>query len=179
MPLADALRRFARETGYDVVFPEHLVEGRRSAPVRAPRGHHDALLQMLAGSGLVPRFTRRDAFVLEAIVPVEAPDLSLERIDVLTTPEHRAAEYRWYGDKLVEASLRILRRSRELGFRTYDFTLYVWLSGDGRIVDLDGYGSAKNQEALGLAKDVLRGALVGTTPPARMPQPVGLRITAQ
>ena len=63
MPLAEALRQFARVSGFDVVFPEDLVAGRRSAPIKNARSAHDALAQMLAGSGLAPRFTRPDAFI--------------------------------------------------------------------------------------------------------------------
>jgi hypothetical protein len=180
VPLAEALRRFAKERGYDVVFPEMLVEGKRAAPIREAGSAYDALTQMLAGSGLVPRFTRPDAFVLEPASPTAPADMSLERIEVLTSPfGGMSAEYRWYGEKLLETSLRTLRQSRELGLKTYDFTLYVWLSGEGEIVDLEGYGGAENQEALAMAKEMLRGVLVGTIPPLDMPQPVGLRIVAQ
>ncbi len=180
MPLAEALRRFAKESGYDVVFPEGLVEGKMAAPVRDAANAHDALIQMLAGSGLVPRFTRPDAFVLEAAMIPSSADLSLDRIEVLTSAlGERKAEYRWYGERLLEASLRILRQSRELGFRTYDFTLYVWLSGDGKIVELGGDGVVENQEVFSIAKNMLLGMGVGIIPPVDMPQPVGLRITAQ
>lgn len=180
VPLAEALRRFAKERGYDVVFPEKLVDGKRAAPIREAGSAYDALTQLLAGSGLVPRFTRPDAFVLEPAAAAVPADMSLERIEVLTSPlGGMGTEYRWYGEKLLETSLRTLRQSRELGLRTYDFTLYVWLSGEGEIVDLEGYGGAENQEALAMAKEMLRGVLVGTIPPLDMPQPVGLRIVAQ
>lgn len=180
IPLADALRRFAKDSGYDVVFPEELVRGKRAAPVGDTHDAYETLTRLLAGSGLVPRFTRPDAFVLEPATPHASADLSLEKINVLSQPlGERSVEYRWYGEKLLETSLRTLRRSRELGFTTYDFTLYVWLSDDGQIVDLEGYGDAENQEALSIAKKMLLGLVVGITPPVNMPQPVGLQIIAQ
>ena len=179
-PLADALRQFGKSNGYDVIVAEGLVEGRRAGPVHKARTAYDALMQMLDGSGLVPRFTRPDAIILERAEQQAPPDMSLEEIDVLTSA-FRASndEYRWYGEKLLGASLRLLRRSSELGARSYDFTLYVWLSADGRITGLDGFGSGTNEEALGVARKLLDGMTVGSSPPANMPQPVGLRIVAQ
>lgn len=179
-PLADALRQFGKRNGYDVIVAEELVEGKRAGAVHKARTAYDALMQMLEGSGLVPRFTRPDALILELASRQEAPDMSLDEIDVLTSA-FRASndEYRWYGEKLLGASLALLRRSSELGARSYDFTLYVWLSTDGRIVGLDGFGAGSNEEALSTARRLLDGMTVGSPPPANMPQPVGLRIVAQ
>lgn len=178
--LAEALRWFARASGYDVVFLEGLVEGRRSAPVKNARNAHDALTQMLAGSGLVPRFTRPDAFILEPLAASASADLSLDRIEVVSPIlDDKRMAYRWYGEKLLEVSLATLRRSRELGMRSYDFTIYVWLSADGEIENLEGSGGAGQREVVGIAKGMLKGLVVGIIPPANMPQPVGLRITAQ
>lgn len=180
IPLAEALRTFARQSGYDVVFTEELVRGKATIGVRANASAYETLTRMLAGTGLAPRFTRRDAFVVEAIAESNAPDLALAPIEVVTTPpEVRQAEYRWYGEKLLQASLAALRGSGELGKQTYDFTLYIWLSHEGRVVDLDGQGSGAGSEALSRAKNVLTGLRIDAPPPANMPQPVGLRISAQ
>lgn len=180
MPLGEALRRFAKASRYDVVFQEELVRGRRSAAVVGPGSPHDALVQMLAGSGLTARFTRPDALILERQSAADAPDLALQRIDVVApVPAERQAQYRWYGEKLLQASLKTLRQSREMGMRSYDFTIYVWLSAEGTVVDLEGHDGAGQNEVLGIAKAMLKGLIVGIVPPVDMPQPVGLRITAQ
>jgi hypothetical protein len=179
-PLADALRQFGKRNGYDVIVAEELIEGKRAGSVQKAQTAYDALMQMLDGSGLVPRFTRRDAIILESAARQAPPDMSLDEIDVLTSAfRANNDEYRWYGEKLLGASLALLRRSGELGARSYDFTLYIWLSADGQIVGLDGFGDEKNDEALGLARKLLDGMAVGSPPPANMPQPVGLRIVAQ
>lgn len=178
MPLAEALRQFAKRTGYDVVFPESLVEGRQSAPVRDARNAHHALTQLLYGSALVPRFTRKDAFILERADEVAAADITLDKIEVASSPADAAA-YRWYGEKLLERCLSELRRSRDIGLRSYDFTLYVWLSHDGKIESLKGTADTAQEEILGIAATMLKGLVVGSEPPANMPQPVGLRISAQ
>lgn len=177
MPLADALRLFAKKTGYDVVFQESLVRGRRSAPVQNARNPHHALTQLLAGSALVPRFTRRDAFILEPAGGAATADLTLARI-VIASAADRAA-YRWYGDKLLDRCLSTLRHSGEMGVRSYDFMIYVWLTDDGRVEALRGAGEADQAEMIRIASVMLTGLAVGTTPPANMPQPVGLRITAR
>ena len=179
-PLADALRQFGKRHGYDVIVAEEFVEGKRTAPVGKARTAYEALMQMLEGSGLVPRFTRPDAIILELAERQAPPDMSLDEIDVLASAfRANNDEYRWYGEKLLGASLTLLRRSSELGTRSYDFTLYVWLSADGRITGLDGFGTDRNEEALGIARKLLDGMTVGSPPPANMPQPVGLRIVAQ
>lgn len=175
MPLADALRRFAKVTGYDVVFQQSLVEGRRSAPVDDARNAHHALSQLLARSGLAPRFTRPDAFILEAEGGDDGADMVLQKIEVVSAAD--SAAYRWYGEKLLQLCLNTLRRSNEMGLRSYDFTLYVWLTEDGRVRDLQGAGD--QGEVIAIAGGMLKGLAVGTVPPANMPQPVGLRITAQ
>ena len=179
-PLADALRQFGKRHGYDIIVAEDLIAGKRAGSVHQARTSYDALMQMLEGSGLVPRFTRRDAIILESAARQAPPDMSLDEIDVLTSAfRANNDEYRWYGEKLLGASLALLRRSSELGTRSYDFTLYVWLSADGRITGLDGFGEGQNDEALSVARTLLDGMAVGSPPPANMPQPVGLRIVAQ
>ncbi len=179
-PLAEALRKFAQDSGYDAVFQESLVEGRRSAPVHDARNAHDALNQMLAGSGLVPRFTRPNAFILEVAGATAPAALSLERIEVVAPAvREREAAYRWYGEKLLEASLATLRRSPEMGMRAYDFTIYVYLSERGTIIDLEAGDASGQSDVLQSAARMLKGLAVGIVPPADMPQPVGLRISAQ
>lgn len=180
-PLADALRTFARVSGYDVVFADELVRGKTSTKIDAGATPVEALGQILRGSGLSPRFTRPDAFIIEAAAERAATaDLLLEPIEVvIAPPDLREAEYRWYGEKLLQESLAALRRSSELGMQSYSFTLYVWLSSDGQIVDLEGRGSEADNGALAKARGILMGMVVGSDPPANMPQPVGLRIISQ
>lgn len=181
MPLTEALRHFARATGNDVVFREEMVKGIAARAVRDAQDPYDALRQMLAGSGLSARFTRRDAFILEPEGQASKSDLALDRIEILAlNPAERRFAYRWYGEKLLEACLDTLRRSGQMGRRSYDFTIYVWLSEDGEVVDLAGGKPADgHDEALATAREVLRGLAVGSIPPADMPQPVGLRIVAR
>ncbi|MCG2839435.1 hypothetical protein L6Q21_00400 [Sandaracinobacter sp. RS1-74] len=179
-PLAEALRRFALKSGYDVVFAEELVRDHRAGPVSAARSPYEELVQMLAGTGLAPRFTRRDAFIVEPQQAPQAADLVLQQVDILASPFASGDDaYRWYGEKLLQSILGLLRRSGELGTRSYDFTLYVWLSDEGRVVDLSGYEVTRDEGALTLAKPMLTGLFVGTPPPSNMPQPVVLRIIAQ
>lgn len=180
MPLAEALRRFARATGNDVVFKEDMVRGLHARAVRNAGDPYDALRQMLAGTGLASRFTRRDAFILEVEGRREKPDLALDRIEILAlSPAERQSAYRWYGEKLLNACLASLRRSAEFGRRSHEFTVYVWLSDDGRVIDLAGVEGAAQDEILGIARQALTGLAVGSIPPANMPQPVGLRIVAR
>ncbi len=180
LPLAEALRRFSRAYGFDAVFPEALVEGRMAPAIRSSDSPHHTLDRLLAGSGLVVRFTRPDAFILEPFTQTAAADIALDRIEILTPVlDDGGAVYRWYGDKVLDASLRKLRRSRELGMLAYDFTLYLWVSDTGTVTDLRGVSTPEQETILHTAIGMLRGLAIGSVPPPDMPQPVGLRINAQ
>ncbi|VVE82438.1 STN domain-containing protein [Pandoraea sputorum] len=70
LPLKDALARFDTLTRMSVFYPSSLVEGRRSHAVSGIRAPHEALDEMLSGTGVTAERTAEDAFVL---APVNSP----------------------------------------------------------------------------------------------------------
>ncbi|HDS1038897.1 TPA: hypothetical protein QDZ42_001913 [Stenotrophomonas maltophilia] len=65
-PLAQALQQFGEHTGLAVLVDTRLLQDRRSAPVTGELLQGEALRQMVAGTGLVPRRVEQGAFTLVA-----------------------------------------------------------------------------------------------------------------
>lgn len=180
MPLDQALRRFGQTAGFDVVFKEDLVRGRQAAAVSRARSAHDALAQILNGTGLAARFTRPNAIILEPVGAEAAPsDLALDPLEVVSPLLAGPADYKWYGDKLLDACLSTLRRSAELKDRPFKLTVYLWVNDSGTVTDLRAYGEGDQIEIAKVANGILKGLAIDGLPPANMPQPVGLRIDAR
>ncbi|OYW44765.1 MAG: hypothetical protein B7Z08_08370 [Sphingomonadales bacterium 32-68-7] len=178
-PLGDALEEFSRRFSFDIVYPESLVHGLRAGPVTSAASPHRALDQLLRGTGLVARFTRPDAIILEPAGATSAPDMTLDALEVRPpTSAADASAYEWYGQRLLEASLDILRKSTGLAAKPYDLFVYVWVDGAGKVTDLRVYAGTGEEREAGVASDVLRALALPTPPPRDMPQPVGLRIAS-
>lgn len=173
-PLGVALEQFGRRTGFDIVFPENLVKGllAGSADDKAPP--HRALAQLLQGTGLVARFTRPDAVILERAQAVEAPDMVLDRLEVHASAIDRQNQYRWYGQHLLDESLVMLRGTTALATKSYDLFVYLWVDPQGKVTESRAYGASSGEASL--AASALKGMTLKLPPPADMPQPVGLRI---
>lgn len=181
LPLGEALEQFGRKAGFDIVFPETLVRGLRAGRVRPGAPPHEALDQMLKGTGLVARFTRPDAIILEPVQLAAAPDMTLDKLDVRApalTAAQRAGNYQWYGQKLLEKSLVLLRSTTGLATRSYDLFVYLWVDADGRVTDVRAYGGDGERQEAELAASALTALAVKIPPPLDMPQPVGLRIAS-
>lgn len=172
--LGEVLRRFARQSGFDIVFPEALVHGLVSGRAGPTPNPHLALQQILRGTGLTARFIRPDAVVLERRQPADSANMTLDRLAVRRSPT-RAAQYQWYGERLLGASLSLLRDTRELTDKSYELFVYLWIDDTGRVTASRAYGSAG---AVAVAA-VLDRLDIKETPPIDMPQPVGLRIASQ
>ncbi len=180
MPLSDALARLGGLAGFHVNYDERLAAGRRSSPVSGATTPHEALDQLLAGTGLVPRFTRRDAFTIVPRPTDESPDLRLDDL-VVTAPvigEAKAGDYAWYGGLLLEACFRKLRGQTALKGRRYQLQLYVWLDPDGAVSRVETVGPSDQVETRQLIEGALTGLRLAQLPPQAMPQPIRLRISA-
>ncbi len=177
-----ALQKFAEETGYDIIYPKALVRGRQSGlqtdVTTSGNDPRTRLLAILSGSGLVARFLRPDAVLLERGVPEEstATDMRLEKLEVRAPG---LDSYRWYGELLLQHSLAIFRNSNILSRRSYELFVYVWVDESGNIIDsrLRGQSDDDNQDFLSVA-ELLKDCSLDLAPPVGMPQPIGLRIAS-
>jgi hypothetical protein len=179
LPLGEALERFGRQSGFDIVYPESLVRGLRSGMVEPTASPHRALEALLKGTGLAARFTRPDAIILEPVRTADAPDMVLDRLQARAPTRGQAAAYQWYGQRLLEASLGRLRDSSGLVARSYDLFVYLWVDEQGSVTDTRVYSGNGEQREAGLAATILKDIALRLPPPADMPQPVGIRVAAQ
>lgn len=180
LPLTEALERLSRKAGFHVNYDERLARGRQAGAVSGAETPHEALDQMLAGTGLAPRFTRRDAFTIVPKAGNERPDLRLDDL-VITAPvigEAKGTDYAWYGGLLLQECFRKLRDQGALKGRRYELQIYVWLDPDGGVSRLETVGMADQAETRRLIEDALVGLRLRALPPQAMPQPVRLSISA-
>lgn len=180
MPLSDALARFGRQAGFHLNYDERLAEGRMSGPVRGALSPHAALDQLLAGTGLEPRFTRRDAFTIVPRAFDARPDMRLDDL-VVTAPVigvAKGTDYAWYGSLLLHECFKKLRLQSGLKGRKYELQIYVWLDPAGGVTRLETVGPTDQAETRQMIEEALVGLQVASLPPQAMPQPIRLRIIA-
>lgn len=155
LPLDTALDRYFRVTGVQLLYDAALADGRRSSPVRGNYTPRAALRRLLAGTGLIPRYSRPNAAILmlPAASPQAAP-IPLGRIVVRDrvvvgriTPAARLA---YYGilETTMQDRLRADRRTSHLAF-----AVLVDLSIDdrGNVVGIRlarGTGQARGDRAV-------------------------------
>lgn len=179
LPLSEALARLAEQSGFHVNYDERLAANLTSRPVSASTPQ-DALDQMLVGTGLTPRFTRRDAFTLVRRTLDARPDMRLDDM-VVTAPiigRARSSDYAWYGSMLLEECFRKLRGQAALKGRKYELQLYVWLDSSGAVTRLEAVGPEEQAETRMLIQQALVELRMVSLPPSAMPQPIRMRISA-
>jgi hypothetical protein len=179
LPLSEALARLAEQSGFHVNYDERLAHGLTSRSVSAATPQ-DALDQMLVGTGLAPRFTRRDAFTLVRRSLDARPDVRLDDM-VVTAPiigKARSGDYAWYGSMLLEECFRKLRGQSALKGRKYELQLYVWLDASGTVTRLEAVGPEEQAETRRLIEQALVEVRMVSLPPSAMPQPIRMRISA-
>ncbi|WP_010160502.1 STN domain-containing protein [Sphingomonas sp. PAMC 26617] len=179
LPLDAALDRYFRVTEVQLLYDAALATGRRSSPVRGSYTPREALRRLLAGTGLIPRYTRPNAAILTlpAASPQAAP-ISLGRIVVRErvaigrpSPVARLA---YYGilETAFEEHLRADRRTSGLAF-----TVLADLSIDdhGHVVGIrlsKGTGQTRGDRAVAA---VLTDTVV-PPPPDGLAQPLRLSL---
>ena len=179
MPLSEALARLAEQSGFHLNYDERLAHGLTSRPVQAMTPQ-SALDQMLVGTGLAPRFTRRDAFTLVRRSAEAGPDIRLDDL-VVTAPvigRAKSGDYAWYGSMLLEECFRKLRGQTALKGRKYELQLYVWLDPAGNVTRLEAIGPDEQADTRALIEQALTGLRMVSLPPSSMPQPIRMRISA-
>jgi TonB family protein len=170
-PLHVALETYGITTGREVVYNGKLAVGRQSAAVRGVFAPEIALQILLEGTGLSPRYTAADAFVL---VPSSGA-LGLNPL-VNTTPPVAVAHY--YGR--IQSSLRLAFCSNS---RTqpgnYRIAVSFWIGSSGSVSRVELLGSTGNSDLDMAIEHVMRGLAIGAPPPPGFAQPVTLVVAPQ
>lgn len=166
-PLQRALEHYGAVTGISLLYDSALTSGRAAPVVRGTMTPHMALLRLLEGSGLAPRYTGNDALVLLPVRPQAGPEAND------TGATDLPAQRRYYG--LIQRRIRdVFCANAILAQGRHRIALRLWVDVSGSIGTvrlLDSTGDAVLDR---LVVSALQGAPVGEPVPAFVPQPFTL-----
>lgn len=154
LPLKDALARFDVLTRMSVFYPSSLVEGRRSHAVSGLHSPHEALEEMLSGTGVTAEPTAENAFVLAPVNSPVSQDL----------PRGEANAAASYHGTLQNVVLRALCAPPSLSPGDYRLAMTVQVGTNARVSRvrlLDTTGDARRDTAI---VQRLQGLDVGRVP---------------
>lgn len=143
--LVDALELFSRATGMAVLVDRELTRGRRSVGIKGRYSAQEGLSRLLAGSGLMARYARSDAFTLQ--VPQATPATPLPGAGSSRAARLNSS-YASAVQQAVEHSLCGSALTRPGRFRAL---LQLWIGADGRVQHsrlVSSTGDLQRDEAL-------------------------------
>lgn len=178
-PLEISLSVFGRITGHSVLVASSLTAGREAAAVHGDFTPREALRHMLAGTGLVARYTGTGAFTL-VTVPAALPAGDhagdhAPKTEGAATEAARAQE--GYAAVLQASITRVLCIAQPGAFGRYRLGIQLWIDPAGEVSEarvLQGSGVAPRDAAV-LAS--LRALALDAPPPPGMVQPVTILLT--
>lgn len=189
--LASALDAYGAQTGVQLLYNSALAAGRSSPGVKGRMGQTQALQTLLAGSGLVARYTdgRAKAFVLaEANAPAttglppvfNGPVMALDTIHVEGPPVIKASGNHDLYARFVQSGIQsALHRDTVLRRQVYAVSLHVWVGATGRLDRAEVFGGAGDQALDRRVLEAIRGLAIAQPPPADLPQPIHVLVAAQ
>lgn len=171
-PLDQALAAFSVSTGLQMLYDSSLAAGRRSSPVSGVMQPREALVLMLAGTGLTARFTSAGAVVIYA---GSTSAVTLNPITATAAPVVGRtgvnAEARAYAEAVQRQTVEALRQDVGLSGGDYALSVRLWVSEQGaarRVEILHGSGDAgRDADFMALAS-----GLRFPVPPPDLPQPM-------
>lgn len=190
LPLNAALARFAQISHVDIIYDDTLAGNRRSADVSGQLTPQQALARLLAGTGLIFRFTRWNSALVyappaevstaprsEGAVPVLVLDTMQVRASAIVGTPNRAS-FDVYGRHVLASIDRELRPEAVEEGRLYRAVIRLWIESDGsvrRVNFAQGSGDAKADHDIARRVSDLR----FEAPPSDMPQPIRLQLEAR
>lgn len=166
--LAQALERFSRATGMAVLVDRELTRGRRSVGIKGRYSAREGLSGLLAGSGLMARYARSDAFTLQ--VPPATPVPPLQGAGARRAARLNSS----YASALQQAVERSLCRSSLTRPGRFRALLQLWIGADGAVQHsrlVSSTGDLQRDEALVLRLAATR---VERPAPSSLRQPLTL-----
>lgn len=183
-PLDTALTAYFRLTGVQLLYDSSITAGRRSAPVRGTFSSREALRRLLAGTGLVARYSReRAATIVPESQRIAQPLVSIGRIVVrerapIPLGPPASNRFRLYYLALESELHALVEAHPRLSRETFAATAVLSIAPDGEIRTLKA-GTEEAGASGGRRARMLAEALVGRTvspPPADLPQPLRVRL---
>jgi hypothetical protein len=157
-PLSDALYTYSSVTGIEILVPGEMLLRLRSSRVTGALLPEDALRNLLAGTGLVPRNTGASAFTL---VP-DTPDA--------TTPA-RIPRYPQYSAALQAAVTSALCRLRETRPGGYRVAARLWVAPSGAVTRVGFLGTTGDADRDAVLAGLLGRLVISEPPPVTLSQP--------
>ncbi|MGC5703330.1 STN domain-containing protein [Pseudomonas sp. NFXW11] len=165
--LLQALELFSRATGMAVLVDRDLSRGRRSVSVKGRYSAREGLQRLLAGSGLMARYARGDAFTLQVPPATQAPPQGSDGARAARLNSSYASAVQ----QAVERSLCASALTRPGAFRAL---LQLWIGADGAVQHsrlVSSTGDLQRDEAL---VQRLAHTRVGRQAPSSLRQPLTL-----
>ena len=194
-PLAAALQTYSVVTGNEVICDSRLAAGRRSAPVVGLFTPEAALRMLIAGADLAIRYTGPQDVTLLAASTANATagggddvaDLGGGRVGVmvldtlhvdLPAGAERKPDFSAYGHQVLREVKHALARDEEIGARTFDLQIDIWIDADGRVRQAQLLRSTGRPRLDAAIRRALEGTTIKQPPPADMPQPIRIAVVA-
>jgi hypothetical protein len=162
-PLSSALESYGAFTDVSLLYDSALTAGRIAAPVQGDMTARAALLVLLEGSGLTPRYT---SVKTVALVPVRAatPGAAAD------APAAQAIARRYFG--LIQTRVHDAFCAQPmLAQGTRRIALRLWIDASGEIGPVTLLGSSGDKTVDALVISSLQGTRVGEPVPPTLAQP--------
>ena len=190
-PLASALEAYSMASGVQVLYDSRLAVARRSAAVQGFYLPEAALRQLLKGTGLVERYTAARDVVITAPgvegaansakeaekVAVMAGVFALDTLKVKADPVARQ-DYRLYAGIVQTDLQKLLQADKRTRKGRYRVGIKLWVGQEGRVLRLEVFKSSGDRERDEAISRVLANVALSEEPPANMPQPIRVMISA-
>lgn len=168
-----ALARVSQVSGVQMLYDSALATGRRSAAISGTFTVQEALVRLLAGTGLRARFTSGGSIV---ITQAARPDMTLDMLDVQASPnvgnpppDPRALAY----VELVQRDIiNGLKADDSLSAGDYRISVRLWLDERGRVTRSEIISSSGDDRRDQNFSAALRTMRISQSPPEALPQPL-------
>lgn len=176
LPLAAALSRFHAQTGQSLLYDDAIAEGRMAGPLQGERTPEAALRELLAGSGIVVRYTSQAAFML---MRPEAPDAGSAPAAAATGTASASAATAARRDYYTELQARVtaaLCGDPATMPGSYRLALNLWIDAEAPVVERVLLHPTGNERRDARIAARLTGLALASAPPAGLAQPIALLI---
>lgn len=181
--LREALAAFARQSDVDIIYDPKLADGRQSAALIGRFSPQHGILVLLSGTGLICRFTSKNAAVIFA---EDKPDtepgipenhrgasLDLDTMRVTATPligKKMNMEFERYGREAQSQIYRWLQSDETVTSLPFKIDITIDLRPDGRISDMTFLkGSGDPSVDMAIRNRIIKSQLAHP-PPSDMPK---------
>lgn len=176
LPLAAALSRFHAQTGQSLLYDDAIADGRMAGPLQGEHTPEAALRELLAGSGIVVRYTSQAAFML---MRPEAPTAGTSPVaptaDTRTAIAATAARRAYYAQLQARVTAALCGDPVTMP-GSYRLALNLWIDAGAPVVERVMLHATGNERRDARIAARLTGLALESAPPEGLAQPIALLI---